>query len=468
MLQVLAPTASRRNGKNATEWHAAHWRRMSVHRRIGFCDQHADRSQRIVDDPCQELAASQLRVPTCMTGRTTVLMPDHHSIIHAPESRWASLLRDRALAAPMAPDRSAILDWFRGHSSFYASRIEPNSAWQEIRPLEKSEVADIPVAADDSLREARTSGTSGFQVTIRNNTRERRFRRALLYRPHLFYDLPRAVQQVVFVDGAWCAEASQAPKRFEYGGVQYRTWFAGVAADVGRIRRLLQSVRPQLIRGISSGIVRFVDQAGDSFRDLGVRYVAPGGEFLQPEWRQTLNDAFGATLLDRYGSTESGAIAWQCPLCRRYHANVDEIVIEANPHGLLVTPMFVSSQPLLRYRLGDIVSFDDATADCPIRLPTLTIHQARRDDWIIGHDGRRVSPLSFQFEQVAHLDAWRLHQSSDGSLCLYFESARPDVVEQQLERRLADAVPNRPFKLRQGIWRLSRGGKFKRVSSDLA
>jgi len=394
-------------------------------------------------------------------------MPDSHSVVHAPEAAWGSLLRQRALAPPVH-DRSAILSWFCGHSSFYSGRIDARQAWEQVQPLDKRDVADIPVSSDDSIREARTSGTSGFQVSIRNNLRERCFRRALLYRPHLFYDLPADVHQVVFVDGTWCAGARMPPKLFEYAGVRYRTWFAGVAADVGQICSLLMSLRPHLIRGISSGIVRFIDQAGISLRDLGVRYIAPGGEFLQSEWRKTIGDAFGATVLDRYGSTESGAIAWQCPLCRRYHANVDEIVLEADPDGLLVTPLFVSSQPLLRYRLGDIVSFDDTAPDCRIRLPTITIQQARRDDWVIGGDGQRVSPLSFQFEQVPHLDAWRLHQSRDGSLCLYFESSRPDVVTKQLGRRLADAVPNQLFELRQGIWRLERSGKFKRVSSDLA
>ena len=397
-----------------------------------------------------------------------ILMPENYSTIIAPESNWGSLLRDSALAAPSAPDRPAILDWFRSQNPYYSGRIGASAVWEEVRPLEKRDVANIPIASDESLRDARTSGTSGFQVTIRNNIRERRFRRALLYRPHLFYDLPDDVRQVVFVDGSWCAEAESPPKRFEYGGVRYQTWFAGVAADTGQISRLLRSLRPHLIRGISSGIVRFVDQAGDSFRDLGVRYIAPGGEFLQPQWRQTIGDAFAATVLDRYGSTESGAIAWQCPLCRHYHANVDEIILEADPGGLLVTPLFVSSQPLLRYRLGDRVTFDAAAVDCRIQLPTMTIQQARRDDWIIGHDGQRVSPLSFQFEQVPHLDAWRLHQSHDGSLCLYFESTQPEVVAEQLKQRIADSVPNRSIELRQGIWRLGRAGKFKRVSSDLA
>ena len=394
-------------------------------------------------------------------------MPYRQSVICASEAKWGTQLRERALVVPPEQDRAAILGWFRNYSSFYADRIGTQQGWNEVRPLEKQDISDIPVTADDSIRQNRTSGTSGYQVTIRNNIRERRFRRALLYRPHLFYDLPGDVHQVVFIDGTWCAEAETPPKLFEYGGVRYRTWIAGAAADIGQIRNLLRSLRPQLIRGISSGIVRFIDQAGDSFRDIGVRYIAPGGEFLQPEWRTMMRDAFSARVLDRYGSTESGAIAWQCPFCNHYHANVDEIVLEADPDGLLVTPLFVSSQPLLRYRLGDRVSLDDA-GDCRIRLPTMTIQQARRDDWIIDGDGRRVSPLSFQFEQIQHLDAWRLHQDRDGSLRLYFESVQPDVATEQLGNHLAATVPGRPYQLQHGIWRLRRTGKFKRVSSDLA
>jgi phenylacetate-coenzyme A ligase PaaK-like adenylate-forming protein len=181
-----------------------------------------------------------------------------------------------------------------------------------------------------------------------------------------------------------------------------------------------------------------------------------------------MENAFGATVLDRYGSTETGAIAWQCPHCHRYHANVDEIVLEADPGGLIATPLFISSQPLLRYRLGDGITFDTDRPDCPVQLPTITIQAARRDDWVIDGAGRRISPLSFQFEQVPHLTAWRLHQLVDGSLHLYFDSERPEIAGQILVRHLAEAVPDRPCRITEGVRKLDRPGKFKRVSSDLA
>ncbi|MGI9329662.1 MAG: hypothetical protein ACR2QB_03015 [Gammaproteobacteria bacterium] len=389
------------------------------------------------------------------------------SAIHAAPADWGPTLKQRALVDPEKPDRAALLDAFCAHSDFYARRIG-EADWSGVPPLEKAEVGDIPVDAASDVQASRTSGTTGYQVTVRNSKSEREFRRALLYRPQLFYTLPDQVIQVVFVDGDWCASSADPPKWFEYGGRVYQTWFCGVAADPGAIWQLLITLRPQLIRGIASGIVRFIESLSAPLKDIGVQIVGPGGEYLLPEWRALMADAFRARVLDRYGSTETGALAWQCPHCDRYHANVDEILLEAESDGLLATPLFLSSQPLLRYRLGDVVKWDTESADCVVRLPTFSITRARRDDWITDGQGRRLSPLGFQFEELPGLKAWRLHQQADGSLQLFFEAEADDSLREALVETLAAAVPGQSVELIEGVWKLERGGKFKRVSSDLS
>ncbi len=388
------------------------------------------------------------------------------SAIHAPSAQWAGVLRRRALRPVPPVDLQSLLTAFREQSDFYRQRLAVAGSWSAVPPLEKSDVSKVPVANDFRVKEARTSGTTGMQLSIWNTSPEREFRRALLYRPQLFYDLPETVTQLVFVDGDACARPEDRPKRFYYGGRHYATWFAGAAGNVDAIRHLLLTLRPKLIRGISSGIVRFLMEAGESFRNLGVSIVGPGGEYLQPEWRQMMADAFAARVLDRYGSTETGAIAWQCPYCDDYHANVDEIHLETSPEGLLATPLFVNSQPLLRYRLGDSIGFEVSGQVCQVRLPTVRILEARRDDWIIGRDGQRVSPLSFQFEKLPGLQYWRLHQLGTGDLRLYFDASTPETTGPELASALATVVPGRKIDLVQGVWKLKRGGKFKRVVSD--
>jgi hypothetical protein len=118
--------------------------------------------------------------------------------------------------------------------------------------------------------------------------------------------------------------------------------------------------------------------------------------------------------------------------------------------------------------LGDGVELHEQQHDCRIRLPKLTVLDARRDDWLIDGFGRKVSPLSFQFERVEGLQAWRIHQLYGGELRLYFDaeqSAAPQIQEQLVEH-LQSIVPNRDYELVPGIWQLERAGKFKRVVSD--
>lgn len=387
--------------------------------------------------------------------------------IDTPPEYWADALHAGALTLPPRVDEARLLDWFRAHSDFYRRRIGSARRLADVPPLEKAELGGVPVAPGEDLRETRSSGTSGFQVAVINDRREREFRRALLYRPQLFYDLPALVNQVVFVDGNWCATPDMPPKRFVYGGREYRTWFIGAAADPHAAWRLLDALRPALIRGIASAILRFVELAPEPLDHIRPRYVGPGGEYLQPAWRERIGQAFGAPVLDRYGATETGALAWQCPHCGHYHANVDQVLLEADADGLIATPLFLRCQPLLRYRLGDRVRLGPPVADCPVRLPTLVIEAARRDDWIIAGNRQRVSPLAFQFERVPGLRAWRLHQAASGALCLYYDAEDPTAVASRLREALRAIVADRPLRLVHGVWRLQRGGKFKRVSSDM-
>ncbi|NND53869.1 MAG: hypothetical protein HKN56_02735, partial [Gammaproteobacteria bacterium] len=164
------------------------------------------------------------------------------------------------------------------------------------------------------------------------------------------------------------------------------------------------------------------------------------------------------------------SIAWQCPYCNDYHANTDELILEDSPQGLLATTLFIESQPLLRYQLDDRVAFHaeahDAAHECHIRLPTLTVLDARRDDWLIDGAGRKVSPLSFQFERIAGLRAWRIHQLRTGELRLYVDAEQAADTQQQLTEHLQAIVPGRQVELTRGIWQLRNAGKFKRVVSD--
>jgi phenylacetate-coenzyme A ligase PaaK-like adenylate-forming protein len=395
---------------------------------------------------------------------------DSSRYLNRPE--WADALHSRALSDRIEIDLSECLEVFRHRDEFYADRLAGVSDWRDIPPLQKSELAAVPVNASETVHETRSSGTTGDQAVVRNTVSERRFRQALAYRPFLFYPIAPApdniIRQLVFVDGADVEPADKVQWPFEFGGRTYLTWRVGIAAAPDRIHALLQLVRPQVLRGLTSGIVRFAEELHRPLEGLGVQVVSPSGEKLSDEWRASLREAFATPVLDRYGATETGSMAWQCHYCHDYHVNSDEIIVEGSVEGVLATPLFIESQPLLRYRLDDRIQFHEAEKNCRVRLPTITLLEARRDDWIIDGAGLKVSPLSFQFERVTGLKAWHLHQLNTGELRLYFDGETPTGdIQQQLARQLQHIVSGRDYELVEGVWELERGGKFKRVTSDL-
>ena len=107
------------------------------------------------------------------------LMRSAGSSKHQPQSEWAAHLRDRALETFAAHDLNACLEAFRNHNAFYAERLAGVSAWADVQPLAKSEIAGLAVGGDEPTYDSRTSGTSGFQITVSNSISERRFRQAL-------------------------------------------------------------------------------------------------------------------------------------------------------------------------------------------------------------------------------------------------------------------------------------------------
>jgi phenylacetate-coenzyme A ligase PaaK-like adenylate-forming protein len=395
---------------------------------------------------------------------------DSSRYLRRPE--WADALLARALSDQRETGLSECLEAFRQRDEFYADRLVGVSDWCDIPPLEKSELAAVPVKASEALHETRSSGTTGDQAIVRNTVSERRFRQALAYRPFLFYPIApepdNIIRQLVFVDGADVEPADKQQWPFEFGGRTYLTWRAGIAAPPDQIHALLQVIRPQVLRGLTSGIVRFVEELHRPLEGFGVQVVSPSGEKLSDEWRASLHEAFATPVLDRYGATETGSMAWQCHYCNDYHVNSDEIIVEESTEGVFATPLFIESQPLLRYRLDDRIRFHKAEKSCRVRLPTITLLEARRDDWIIDGAGLKVSPLSFQFERVAGLKAWHLHQLNTGKLRLYFDGQSPaGDIQQHLSKHLQHIVSGRDYELVEGVWGLEHGGKFKRVTSDL-
>ena len=384
---------------------------------------------------------------------------------------WSSELFRSCLREPRSVTTESVIEWYRWHSKFYSERLQMVDQWQAVPALEKHEMMRLkPAPQSRWLYSATTSGTSGTKVTVFYSREEFRFKWALMYRPFAFYSLPAVVRQVIFLDTSL---EQRGGDRLSYrtNEHEYRSVVVPAHWPVWRQFEFLKVYRPHVLRGFPSAIYRLcVEAEMKPLRDLDIKVVSPSGEWMEAAWRETIQDALSAPVYDRYGATETGAIAWECPMCSRYHYNSDEHIVETDEEGyLLITPLFLAYQPLLRYRLGDCVAVEPEDGRCRVSLPTLQIKGARRDDWLRDGLGRLISPLAFQFEHFEWISQWHVHQNDDKSLVISFKDLRVPRKEEleELRRHVVEIVPCVNISIRREAIKPNLG-KFKRVTSDLS
>jgi putative adenylate-forming enzyme len=154
----------------------------------------------------------------------------------------------------------------------------------------------------------------------------------------------------------------------------------------------------------------------------GVRpdVVFSAAEVLEPEDRAAIEAAFGARVRNMYHTSES-PIALPCRH-GRMHLQEDVTAVDLQPIGdgrfvPIVTSLFRRAQPMLRYRMDDIVTLDDAPCPCGSAFRVLAHVEGRRDDALLVPDAdglREVFPDAVRqaVVVVAGVDAYRVVQSS--------------------------------------------------------
>lgn len=140
--------------------------------------------------------------------------------------------------------------------------------------------------------------------------------------------------------------------------------------------------------------------------------VISGGECLKSAFRQEIIEAFPCGLHDAYLASEFMGIAFDCKY-GRLHLNMDWLILEpvdasyhpieagSPPHSVLLTNLANRVQPIIRYEMGDSISFYADACPCGNPLPSIRVEG--RDDEILtfkSADGKQIALMPLPLETV--------------------------------------------------------------------
>ncbi len=221
--------------------------------------------------------------------------------------------------------------------------------------------------------------------------------------------------------------------------------------------RALNGYRPAIVGSYATALSVLAGEQVAGRLALSPALLLSGAERLSPRAAAQIGSAFGCPVRDTYAASEFPGIAFDCRH-GRLHANADWMILEpVDPefrpvppgvasHTTLLTNLANRVQPLIRYDLGDSVTFLPDPCPCGSPLPSLRA-EGRRDEVLrlLDPDGRERPLLPLVLgsvvEEVAGAGCYQVVQTGPRSLRLRLEEApgfNRDPVCREISRRLAE------------------------------
>lgn len=208
-----------------------------------------------------------------------------------------------------------------------------------------------------------------------------------------------------------------------------------------------------------------------------------GAEVLDPLDRRVIEQASGRPVREIYMATE-GLFGVGCPAGTLHLAeDVIRCEWEATPgsalSGLVFTDLVRRVQPMIRYRMNDLLDLDPNPCACGLAFQPVRRVEGRIDDCLCltGRDGqpRMVTPDVVRNAVVdadARIDDFRILQTGPAALRVLLPTALPRSADAAVARALADRLktfgdPQLTIDIDRGIVPPT-GGKLRRVRRETA
>ena len=155
----------------------------------------------------------------------------------------------------------------------------------------------------------------------------------------------------------------------------------------------LNRFKPEVINGFVSAIYELADYIGRNDVNLlfEPKAIFTTSETLLDMHRDRIETVFGCRVYDQYASAEGAPFITECKE-GRLHYNMDTGVIELDENNeMIVTSFNTHGTPLIRYNIGDKLTFSKETCSCGSVHPVVEEIKGRKVDFLLSTNSDKIS-----------------------------------------------------------------------------
>lgn len=218
--------------------------------------------------------------------------------------------------------------------------------------------------------------------------------------------------------------------------------------------------QPNFIYSYASAVYLFADFAHRKQLDMSLiplKGVVTTAEVLYEKERERIESSLMAPVINEYGMTEVGIIAYQCPEGNMHVMDpsvyVEKLQVKGSESSsvfeIVVTPLSNLAAPLIRYRTEDLVGVGHDTCPCGRGFSILGEVMGRTHDLIQTTGGRRVHGQYFT-HVLEHVPGVRQFQIVQENLSHFninivkepgiYQDRWESEIDSKFKRMLGDSV----------------------------
>jgi len=303
---------------------------------------------------------------------------------------------------------NSFLEFSKQHSPYYRRLFDEIGLALPLDSL--GQLQKIPVLEKETLRSridevrtdihapvlSKTGGTTGTSLQVYFTKEDMQYRMAHLDYFKRTHGFNKGMRRASFTGQPLISDGQRTKVYWRFNKSLNQLLFSITQVKPDTIPLYLEQLNafaPQSLDGIPSGMIEIARYA----RDHGIKCtftplaIFPTAEMINEEERALLEEVFRAPVYDQYASSEGAPIVAECKY-RKKHLHHEMGILERDEATgeVLVTSFDTRGTPLIRYRIGDRMTFSEETCQCGLSGPIISSIDGRGRSYLYTDDQRKL------------------------------------------------------------------------------